>query len=79
MFGNIAIVYGHFCRICHTLLNYLHRIFHNPGTFYSDNKILKEPALSMKITDVTVEAGGTLKMDRTEKVLKEPLYMRDFG
>jgi len=46
MFGSIAAGYVYFFRICRIPLNYLHRVFHNLGTFYSDNKILKEPALS---------------------------------
>jgi hypothetical protein len=45
MFGSIAGGYGYFSRICHIPLDYLHRVSHNPGTSYSDNKILKELAL----------------------------------
>jgi len=46
MFGSIAAGYGCFCRTSRIPLDYSCRVFHNPGTFYSDNRILKEPALS---------------------------------
>jgi len=46
MFGSIAAGYVYFFRIWRILLDYLNRVFRNLGTFYSDNKILKEPALS---------------------------------
>ena len=46
MFGSTADGYGYFCRICRILSDYLRCVFRNQGIFYSDNKILKEPALS---------------------------------
>lgn len=46
MFGSIAVGYGCFCRTSRILSDYFRRVFHNPGIFYSDNRILKELALS---------------------------------
>jgi len=46
MFGSIAAGCGYFCRTSCILSDYLRRVFHNPGIFYFDNRILKELALS---------------------------------
>ena len=46
MFGSIAAECGYFCHTRRILLDYLHRVFHNLGIFYFDNRILKELALS---------------------------------
>ena len=46
MFGSIAAGYGYFCRTSRTQSDYSRRVFQNPGIFYSDNRILKELALS---------------------------------
>jgi hypothetical protein len=45
-FGSIAAECGYFCRTSRILSDYLHRVFHNLGIFYFDNRILKELALS---------------------------------
>ena len=45
MSGSIAAGYGCFCRTSRILSDYLRRVFHNQGTFYSDNRILKKLAL----------------------------------
>jgi len=46
MFGSIAAEYGYFYRTSRILSDYLRRVSDNPGIFYFDNRILKEPALS---------------------------------
>jgi hypothetical protein len=46
MFGSIAAECDYFYRIGRILSDYLHRVFHNLGIFYFDNRILKELALS---------------------------------
>ena len=46
MFDSIADGSGYFFRIRRIRSDYLRFVFHNPGIFYSGNKILKEPALS---------------------------------
>jgi len=46
MFGSTAVGYGYSCHTSRILSDYLRRVFHNPGIFYSDNRILKELALS---------------------------------
>jgi len=46
MFGSIAAECGYFCHTGCILSDYLHRVYHNLGTFYFDNRILKELALS---------------------------------
>jgi len=46
MFGSIAAECGYFCHTSCILSDYLHRVYHNLGTFYFDNRILKDLALS---------------------------------
>jgi len=46
MFGSTAVGYGYSYHTGRILSDYLRRVFHNPGIFYSDNRILKELALS---------------------------------
>jgi len=46
MFDSIGAEYGYFCRTSRKQSDYSHRVFQNPGIFYSDNRILKELALS---------------------------------
>ncbi len=58
MFGSIAAECGCFCRTSRILSDYLRRVFHNPGIFYSDNRILKEPALSC-LLNLTVYGATT--------------------
>lgn len=46
MFGSIAAECGYFCHTSRILSDYFHRVYHNLGIFYFDNRILKELALS---------------------------------
>lgn len=70
MFGSIVAGYGYFFRICRTLINYLHRVFRNPGIFYFGNRILKELALSCFLNVILYETTTCPSLKISSKTSK---------